>query len=43
MNTDNWKHEEHNGRVHIKDENGQYRIRIDSVNTKDPAGPHSSL
>lgn len=26
---DNWDFQNHNGRIHIKDENGNFRVRID--------------
>ena len=31
---DGWEYQEHNGRVHIKDENSNYRIRIDIPDKK---------
>lgn len=31
-----WTYEEHNGRVHIRDENGNMRVRIDEPDAKTP-------
>ena len=33
---DGWKYEEHNGRIHIKDPNGKFRIRVDPPDSKTP-------
>lgn len=29
-----WNFQNHNGRIHIKDENGNYRVRIDPPDKK---------
>ena len=29
-----WDFQNHNGRIHIKDENGNYRVRIDPLDKK---------
>ena len=33
---ENWDFQEHNGRIHIKDDNNSYRVRVDPPDNKTP-------